>query len=161
MIALAYSSDKEAGEVIPPTEHMTADSRVDWGLFLLRVGLASLLIGLHGGPRLIRAFRYLFLGEPWTFVGLVGGIGLPFPLLFALLSTAADSIGAAFIWLGFLTRWAAVVIAINMSVAVYFEATGGDPFELPATYLLGAVVLAVTGAGAYSLDGFCSRGSLR
>jgi len=131
---------------------MTAHSRADWGLFLLRVGLASLLIGLHGGPRLIRVFRYAFLGEPWTFVGLVGGIGFPFPLTFALLSTAADSIGAFLVGLGFLTRWASVMIAINMTVAVYFETTGGDPFELPALYLLGAAVLAVAGPGAYSVD---------
>jgi putative oxidoreductase len=101
---------------------------------------------------LIRASSYLLLGEQWTFIGLVGGIGFPFPVVFALLSTAADSIGALLVGLGFLTRWAALVIAINMTVAVYFETTGGDPFELPALYLLGAVVLVVTGAGAYSLD---------
>jgi uncharacterized membrane protein YphA (DoxX/SURF4 family) len=52
-------------------------------------------------------------------------------------------------------------MAINMTVAVYFEATGGDPFELPALYLLGALVLLVAGAGAFSLDGRRSRGSLR
>jgi len=131
---------------------MSSSQRADWGLFLLRVGLASLLIGLHGGPRLIRVFRYVFLGEPWTFVGLVAGIGFPFPLTFALLSTAADSIGAFLMGLGFLTRLASVMIAINMTVAVYFETLGGDSPELPALYLLGAAVLAVGGPGAYSVD---------
>lgn len=136
---------------------MTAHSRADWGLVLLRVGLASLLIGLHGGPRLIRVFRYAFLGEPWTFVGLVGGIGFPFPLTFALLSTAADSIGAFLVGLGFLTRWASMMIAINMTVAVYFETLGGDSPELPALYLLGAAALAVAGPGAYSVDAVRGR----
>ena len=131
---------------------MTAPTRVDWGLLLLRVGLAALLIGLHGGPRLVRVFRYALFGEPWTFVGLVDGLGLPFPLAFALLSTAADSIAALFVGLGFLTRWASVMIATNMTVAVYFETLGGDSPELPALYLLGAAVLSVAGAGAYSAD---------
>ena len=131
---------------------MTAHSRTDWGLLLLRVGLAALLIGLHGGPRLVRVFRYVLLGEPWTFVGLVGGLGLPFPLMFALLSTAADSFAALLVGLGFLTRWASVMVAVNMTVAVYFETLGGDSPELPALYLLGAAVLAVGGAGAYSVD---------
>lgn len=140
---------------------MTRASGANWGLLLLRVGLASLLIGLHGGPRLARALRYFVDGEPWTFVGLVEGLGLPFPLVFALLSTAADSLCAFLAGLGFLTRWAAAVMAINMAVAVRFEATGGDSFELPALYLLGALVLVVAGAGAYSLDGRRSRGSLR
>jgi uncharacterized membrane protein YphA (DoxX/SURF4 family) len=131
---------------------MTRESRADWGLLLLRVGLASLLIGLHGGPRLMRALRYFLLGEPWTFVGLVETLGLPFPLMFALLSTAADSFAAFLVGLGFLTRWAAAMIAINMTVAVYFEALGGDSPELPGLYLLGAAVLAVAGPGAYSVD---------
>jgi uncharacterized membrane protein YphA (DoxX/SURF4 family) len=140
---------------------MTTHSRADWGLLLLRVGLASLLIGLHGGPRLVRVFRYVLLGEPWTFVGLVEGLGLPFPLVFALLSTAADSIAAFFVGLGFLTRWASVMIAVNMTVAVYFETLGGDSPELPAVYLLGAAVLAVAGAGAYSVDAVRAVGKPR
>ena len=128
---------------------------------LLRVGLASLLIGLHGGPRLIRVFRYVVLGEPWTFVGLVEGLGLPFPLMFALLSTAADSFAALLVGLGFLTRRASVMIAVNMTVAVYFETRGGDSPELPGVYLLAAAVLAVAGAGAYSVDAVRAAGNPR
>jgi len=140
---------------------MMRESRADWGLLLFRVGLASLLIGLHGGPRLIRASRYFVLGEPWTFIGLVEGLGLPFPLVFALLSTAADSFAAFLVGLGFQTRWASMMIAINMTVAVYFEALGGDSPELPALYLLGAAVLAVAGAGAYSVDAVRAVGNPR
>ena len=92
---------------------MTRGSTSDRGILLLRVGLASLLIGLHGGPRLIRVFQYFMLGEPWTFVGLVEGLGLPFPLMFALLSTAADSFAAFFVGLGFQTRWASMMVQIS------------------------------------------------
>src|SRR5262245_1517780 len=113
---------------------MTRHSNTDWGLLLLRVGMASLLITLHGGPRLVRVYQYFVHGVPWSFVGLVAGIGFPFPLLFALLSTIADSFGALFAGLGFLTRWAALMMAINMSVAAYFENSHGDPFEPPALH---------------------------
>ena len=85
------------------------------------------------------------------------GLGLPFPLTFALLSTAADSFAAFLVGLGFLTRWAAAMIAINMAVAVYFETLGGDSPELPALYLLGAAALSVAGPGAHSVDAVRGR----
>ena len=39
-----------------------------------------------------------------------------------------------------------------MAVAFYNEAGKGDPFELPALYLLIALVAAIAGPGAMSLD---------
>jgi hypothetical protein len=42
------------------------------------------------------------------------------------------------------------VIAFNMTVAVYNEASKGDPYELPALYLLIAIVLFVAGPGRIS-----------
>jgi putative oxidoreductase len=85
-------------------------------------------------------------------VSLVGSLGFPYPAFFAVLSALAESIAALFVALGLYTRWAASIIAINMAVAMYNEVSGGDPFELPATYLLVAVALIITGGGAYSLD---------
>lgn len=134
------------------THHRDGDVAADRGLLLLRLGLATLLISLHGAPRLVRAFQYFIHGESWPFVDFLAGLGFPFPVMCALLSTSAESTAACLVGIGFLTRSAACVIAINMTVAVYVEATGGDPFELPAFYLLGALVVAISGAGSYSLD---------
>ena len=36
------------------------------GLLVLRLGVAALLIGFHGWPRLHRAVDYVFFGEPCT-----------------------------------------------------------------------------------------------
>ena len=50
---------------------MTRYSGTDWGLLLLRLGFAALLIGLHGWTRLLRAYNFVVHGQPWTFVDLV------------------------------------------------------------------------------------------
>lgn len=135
---------------------MTRNAEIDWGLLVMRLGYSSLLIGLHGGARLVRAFDYVVLGQPWTFVNLVRNLGFPFPPLFAVLSALAESIAALFVALGLFTRWAALMIAIDMTVALYNETSKGDPFELPALYFLIALVLVVAGGGRYTVDRYRS-----
>lgn len=135
---------------------MTRNAEIDWGLLVMRLGYASLLIGLHGGARFLRAFNYVVLGQPWTFVSLVENIGLPFAPVFAVMSALAESIAALFVALGLFTRWAALLIVIDMTVALYNEISKGDPFELPSLYFLGALLFVIAGAGRYSIDGFRS-----
>lgn len=126
---------------------MTRYSATDWGLLLLRLGFAGLLIGLHGWTRLLRAFNFVVHERAWTFVGVVERLGFPYPPAFAVLSALSESVAVIFVALGLFTRPAAAVISFNMAVAVYNEAIKGDPFELPALYLLGALVLLVAGPG--------------
>lgn len=124
---------------------------VDWGLLLLRLGFAALLIGLHGWARLIRAFNLVVHGTAWTFVGLVERLGFPFPTVFAVLSALSESVAVLFVALGLFARPAAAIVTFNMAVAFYNEAGKGDPYEVPALYLLIAVVLVVTGPGRLAL----------
>ena len=126
----------------------------DAGLLVLRLGCASLLIGFHGWSRLHRAVGYVFFGEPWTFVNLVGRLGFPWPAAFAVASAMAESVAAACMAAGLWTRWAAGIVAFNMAVALANEAFKGDPIELPALYFVGALVVAILGAGRVSLDGW-------
>ena len=127
------------------------------GLLVLRLGFASLLLGFHGWTRLGRAVGYVFYGQPWTFVDLVGRLGFPMPALFAVLSATAESVGAVLIAVGLFTRWASAIIAVNMAVALFNEAWKGDPLELPALYLLGAVAIMLLGPGEWSLEGVFRR----
>jgi putative oxidoreductase len=124
----------------------------DIGLLVLRLGYASLLIGFHGWTRLQRAVDFAFFGQPWTFVSVVERLGFPFPPAFAVLSVLAESIGPVFLAAGLFTRTASCIVAVNMTVAVANEWRGGDPIELPALYLLGAVAVMIAGPGRLSID---------
>lgn len=131
----------------------------DVGLLVLRLGFAALMLSLHGWPRIQRVYAHFVHDQPWGFVSVVAGIGLPYPLVFALLSSFAESVASFCVGLGLFTRLAALLLVGNMSVALYSEASKGDPFELPALYLLIAVTLVVTGGGRFGLTRlFSSRG---
>ena len=78
---------------------------------------------------------------------MVESLGFPYPLAFALLSTAAELVAPLLIGLGIWTRSAAAILAVNMSVAVWAEISGNDSFELAAMYLLVALALVVMGGG--------------
>src|SRR5262245_12587825 len=130
---------------------MARTSRTDWGLLVLRLGYVSLLLWFHGWARFFRASHYAVQGEAWTFVAVVARLGFPAPGVFAVLSAMSESIGAVLLGLGIVPRIASAIIAVNMAVAVYNEAGKGDPWELPALYLLGAVALTITGPGAMTL----------
>ncbi len=131
---------------------MSRPKTTDIGLLVLRLGIAALLIGFHGWPRLHRAFDYVFFGEPWTFVNVVGRLGFPLPSVFAVASAMAESVAATCMAVGLWTRSAAAIVAFNMAVALASEGYKGDPIELPALYFTGALVVALLGAGRVSLD---------
>jgi len=132
-------------------------THIDWGLLILRAGYATLLFVLHGHARLIRAYAYAVHGQPWSFVPTVAKLGFPMPGLFAVMSAASESIGAVLIGLGIYTRAGAAMMALNMTVALYSELHKGDPYELPALYLLGALTLVMLGGGDIAVDRLWQR----
>jgi putative oxidoreductase len=141
----------------PDASASSRDTRPDAGLLLLRVGAGTMLLLLHGGPRLAHAIGLTFLGEPWTFVGLVDRMGFPLPAVFAVASAVSESVAVGLVMAGAFTRSASALVAVNFAVAASSEALKGDPFELPAMYLVWALVVLVTGPGAFSLDGWRAR----
>ena len=126
--------------------------RIDLGLLVLRLGIATAMFGLHGWARLIRAFNYSVFGADWPFVDLVTGLGFPAAGLFAVASALSESMGALLVGIGLFTRLAAATLVMDMIVALYNEIAGGDPIELPALYLIAAVAVMIAGPGGYSLD---------
>jgi len=132
----------------------------DFGLLWLRI-LVGLALMYHGWIKVI--------GGMGGFEESVGKMGVPFdyaPLLFAWLSTLAELLGGFFILLGLWTRYAAIVLSINLAIAAFVR-NGGNPIiqpgnvntlELPLTYLTITVAIFIMGAGRYSVDNSRSGG---
>jgi putative oxidoreductase len=127
----------------------------DRGKLLLRI-LLSVLILFHGVSKLIGG------------VGMIGGMlakaGLP-PAL-GYLVYIGEVLAPLLILVGLFTRAAALVIVVNMIVALLLvhtkqfftlNDTGGWALELQGMYLGTAIVIALLGAGRYSLGGIGGR----
>ena len=119
---------------------------LDIALLILRVGIGSLML-VHGLPKLMS----LMGGGPVQFPGVFGMS----PALSLALTVFAEVVASVFIIFGLGTRLATITLIITMLVAVFFI-HAQDPFakqELGLLYLLPYLVLLITGAGRFSLDG--------
>jgi putative oxidoreductase len=68
----------------------------------------------------------------------------------------AEVVASALLAIGLVTRFAALVVAINMAVAFFYAhkgaLSGEHSGELAFIYLAGCVALIISGGGAFSLD---------
>ena len=124
---------------------------LDVARLLLRVTLGVLIL-LHG----ISKIR----GGPGFILDIVDKAGLPEP--FGYLVYVGEVAAPLLVIIGLFTRAAALVIAINMIVAVllvhipeFFTLadSGGWALELQGLYVVVAIGVALLGAGRYSLGG--------
>lgn len=120
----------------------------DLALLLLRVTSGALLIYLHGWGKLAtygeRAARF---ADPF-------GIGSPASLALAIF---AEVVCATLVALGLFTRFAALVCAINMTVAFTYahemRLWGPRNGELAFMYLVVFAAIFLAGPGRFSMDG--------
>ena len=82
--------------------------------------------------------------------------------MFALVS---DAICSVLVMLGLATRWAALIVVINVMTAwsfvhhfIYFSRPAGEHGELCFLYISAFLALFFTGAGRFSLDAIIERG---
>ncbi len=123
----------------------------DLGKFILRISLAVLLL-FHGTSKILHGIGHI--------IGLIVKTGLP-PAA-AYLVYAGEVVAPVLVLLGLWTRPSAVVIAINMVVAVLLvhtsnfftlAKTGGWALELEGFYFGCALAVALLGAGRFSIGG--------
>ncbi|MGO4377635.1 DoxX family protein [Pseudoduganella sp. RAF19] len=123
----------------------------DAGKLILRVVLAILIL-FHGVSKI--------MGGVGPITGMVAKAGLP--SAFGYLVYIGEVVAPLLVLAGVWTRAAALVIAINMLVAIglvhmgqLFEVgkQGGWALELQGMYLASAITIALLGAGRYSLGG--------
>jgi putative oxidoreductase len=132
-----------------------AGSHDDGGKLLLRVTLGVLVL-FHGISKVI--------GGPAFVVGVASKAGLPGA--FGYLVYVGEVLGPLLLILGIWTRLGALIVAVNMLIAVglvhmsqlfTMAPTGGYGLELQAMYLFSAIAVALLGAGRYSLGGIDGR----
>jgi putative oxidoreductase len=132
----------------------TSDS---WGLLGLRLVTGVIFIA-HGLPK----FGYGDGGGLDGLASWLGGMGVPFPMLNAVLVASSETVGGAMLIVGFLTRFAALTQVIAMLVAMFMvhwsnglTANGGYQWAL--LLAAAAFALMMDGAGRYSIDRMMSR----
>jgi putative oxidoreductase len=127
----------------------------DSGKLLLRLTIGLLML-LHGTGKL--------RGGIDSVIELVQQHGLPGEL--GYLALVGELLAPLLLIVGLWTRVAAVILAVNMVVAVWLvhmkelallSDSGGYALELQALFLFGALAVALLGAGRFSLGGARGR----
>ena len=114
-----------------------------YAAFFMRLAVGGVFL-LHGISKFERG-----IGATAHFLA---GIGFPFATIFAVILIAIETVGAACVLLGILTRVWAAVMAVEMAVAILaVKLPAGGNVELEALLLAGAVTLVALGDGPLSL----------
>jgi len=108
----------------------------------LRLGMAYVFVR-HGLAK-------LHMGLPQV-AGFFGHLGIPAPTVFAAIVIGVETLGAACLALGLLTRFWALCMVIDMAVAIWRAVLPRAP-ELETLLLAGAIALVSLGAGPLSID---------
>jgi len=127
----------------------------DTGKLVLRLGL-GLIVLLHGISKLSSGLGFIS--------GLLASHGLPPALAYGVY--IGEIVAPLLLIVGFYTRPAAWIVAINMLVAIWLVRskdlfvigkTGGWAMELEGLMLIAALAVALMGAGRFSVGGSGGR----
>ncbi len=128
-----------------------------WGLLGLRLVTGVIFIA-HGLPK----FGIGSESGLTELAGWLGSMGVPLPMLNAVLLACSEAIGGAMLIVGVLTRFAAATQVIAMLVAGFMVhasngLTGEGGYQWALLLGAAAFALMMDGAGRYSVDRMMSR----
>jgi putative oxidoreductase len=121
------------------------------GLLIMRLMVGGLML-FHGVAKITHPGSVEFIG------GTLSNAGLPSLLAYGVY--VGEVVAPLMIIVGIFSRYAALVIVINMVFAVFLMHTGdvfmltehgGWRLELQAFYLLGALAIALVGSGRFAI----------
>src|SRR5207245_4481713 len=87
----------------------TSPAQQAWGITALRV-LVGVVFLVHG-------FQKAFVTGMTGVAAFMGQVGIPFPMTSAIVVSAVEALCGLALVAGFLTRWAAMPLAVDMLVA--------------------------------------------
>lgn len=126
------------------------------GVAILRVTVGVIFL-LHGSQKL---FTYGIANV----TSMMAHFSIPLPAVAAVVVTIVEFGAGIALIVGIVTRWAALLLAIEMAVVIFalklktgFFAPKG--FEYEFLLLAACIVLVLTGSGAFALDNFLFRNS--
>ncbi len=113
------------------------------GLLVLRLWLGLTMLLHHGMDKVYNFNTYTTKFPDPLHIGVTPGL---------ILVVFAETAGAVLLALGFLTRFGALVLAIDMGVAFFLVHKSLDGGELAFIYLAAFVALLIAGPGKFSVD---------
>ncbi len=125
----------------------TGGSLQSWGLTVLRL-VVGFVFFMHGYQKLLKMGIH-------GVAGFFGHLGIPFPIVAAVLVTLLEFVGGILLITGLATRIPAALLAIDMLVAIFAvhlkNGFFGAGVEFPLTLVAGLICLALAGGGALSV----------
>lgn len=122
-----------------------------WAILILRI-VVGIVFAAHGGQKL---FMMGFEGV----AGFFGSLGIPLPMMAAIVVTLLEFVGGIALLVGVATRYVAGLLALDMLAALFLVHLGNGFFVTEGGYELvlllaaGALFFALSGPGAWSIDG--------
>ena len=130
----------------------TSDRHAGWGLLALRL-ITGLIMFIAGWKKLFE------FGVP-AFGKALAAEGVPLPQFFAYAVTLLEVVGGAFLIIGLLSRLVALLLTIDMVVAIllvtheigFLSSTGKSGAEINLLLIGGFLAILFAGPGSISLD---------
>ena len=125
-----------------------------WGLLPLRISVAVIFL-IHGGQ------KFFVFGLDGT-ADIMDKLGLPLPTISAAVVIMVELLGGLAILFGLFARWAGLLLAIEMVVAILVARSKGGfftpyGFEFEFALLGACLAIAALGSGGASVDAMLRR----
>jgi putative oxidoreductase len=129
----------------------------DAALFAVRFACGFMLFYMHGLDKLKGAYAHFAHGAEWGFPGHVAEMGLPMPTVFAVCAVIAEGIASLFLAAGLFTKYAAILVTLLMTGAVFSHIKAGQGGEMAVLYLVMAFLFIFHDPGRFALDSLRRR----
>jgi putative oxidoreductase len=124
-------------------------------------GISPLIIRVVVGVIMAAHGYQKLTGGPVNFGGMLAQLGVPAPTFMAYVVTVVELVGGILLIVGLLSRWAGLLLTINLAVAVLMVKVNvgliavpqtGAGAELDLALMAGFVAILLLGPGKLSLD---------